>query len=74
MNYTTEDRDTVLQVRQRHRFMEERAAEEKSKVTAAEGRITKLQAKIRAMTEENRVLSEENTKLHQILQQLQVKK
>ncbi|CAM9176541.1 unnamed protein product, partial [Sphacelaria rigidula] len=72
--HATAKRDMDLElkrVRQRHRFMEDRAAEEKSKVTAAEGRIAKLQVKIRAMTEENRVLSDENKKLHQILQQLQ---
>lgn len=53
------------QVKQRHRLMEDRVAEEKQKTSAAEAKAAKLQAK-------NKSLSDENTKLRQILQQIQV--
>lgn len=53
--------------------MEDRVQEEKSKVTAAEGRTSKLQAKFRELTEKNRALGDENTQLRQILQQLHVR-
>ena len=46
--------------------MEERALEEKQKVTAAEAKMVKLQAK-------NKNLNDENTQLRQILQQIQVR-
>lgn len=52
-------------MRQRNRFMEDKAQEEKQKIAAAEVRLTKLQTK-------NRALVEENTQLRQILQQIQV--
>ncbi|CBJ48394.1 hypothetical protein Esi_0002_0183 [Ectocarpus siliculosus] len=59
------DMDLELKrVRQRHRLMEDRAAEEKQKTAASEAKVAKLQAK-------NKFLSEENTKLKQILQQIQ---
>lgn len=46
--------------------MEDKAQEDKQKISAAEARLTKLQTK-------NRALVEENTQLRQILQQIQVR-